>query len=230
MSISVIIPTLNEAATIEKLVLFITEQGNQVADIIVVDGGSTDDTCEVASSAGARVIATGIQSRAAQMNSGAAVARGNILFFVHADVVLPQNFCGDIISAYRSGYQGGCYRLRFASQHLLLKLNAFCTRYDGIMCRGGDQTLFISKNLFSDLNGFDEYYTIMEDYDLITRMRIHAKFKIIPKDVIVSARKYKSNSWLTVQIVNASAFFLYFLKIHPTRIKRFYQKALQYKP
>jgi hypothetical protein len=97
------------------------------------------------------------------------------------------------------------------------------------MCRGGDQTLFITKTLFLKLGGFNEYYTIMEDYDLIQRIREHAKFKIIPENVLVSARKYEKNSWLRVQSANFIVFMMYFLKKHPSQMKEAYSKMLNYR-
>ena len=224
--ISVIIPTLNEASKVGKLIAFLQHQSQTVVDIIIADAGSLDETVKIAQDTGARVVYSPVQTRAAQMNLGAQVARGDILYFVHADVIPVESFCEDIYSAIQSGYEAGCYRFSFDSAHPLLKVNAYCTRYNGIMCRGGDQTLFITKKLFLTLKGFDEYYTIMEDYDLIRRIRSKALFRIIPKEVIVSARKYETNGWLRVQVAHLTVFILYFLKIHPDRIKLFYRKVL----
>ena len=83
-----------------------------------------------------------------------------------------------------------------------MKVNAFCTRLPFIWCRGGDQTLFIRKKDFLKVGKFREDYQIMEDYEFIIRAKKVLKFKIIPKNVIVSARKYKTNSYLRVQKVN----------------------------
>ncbi|HYI79192.1 MAG TPA: glycosyl transferase, partial [Chryseolinea sp.] len=127
------------------------------------------------------------------------------------------------------GHQAGCYRFKFDSSKFMLRFNSYCTRFKGIMCRGGDQTLFITKTLFLKLGGFNEYYTIMEDYDLIQRIREHAKFKIIPENVLVSARKYEKNSWLRVQSANFIVFMMYFLKKHPSQMKEAYRKMLNYR-
>jgi rSAM/selenodomain-associated transferase 2 len=226
MSISVIIPTLNEANTIAGLLSFIKTHGQDVAEVIVVDGGSSDGTVNLASAAGAVVLSSKFPSRAIQMNMGGKIASGDILYFVHADVTLPKTFCEDIGEAVESGYPAGCYRFTFDSPHPLLKINAFFTRFRGIMCRGGDQTLFITRQLFSLLKGFDEFYSIMEDYDLIRRIQDRSAFRVIPRDVIVSCRKYKANSWLRVQLANMSVFVMYLLRFHPDKIKSFYKKAL----
>jgi hypothetical protein len=106
------------------------------------------------------------------------------------------------LSSIEQGYDLGCYRYRFDSSNLLLKVNSFFTRFPFIWCRGGDQTLFINKNVFFNVGCFREDYIIMEDYEFIQRANKVLKFKIIPKNVIVSARKYKTNSYLRVQKAN----------------------------
>jgi rSAM/selenodomain-associated transferase 2 len=226
MTISVIIPTYNEATTIQKLIQFIREHGSAIMDIIVVDAGSTDGTAEKADAAGSIVMTSPVKSRAVQMNLGARIARGDILYFVHADVLLVRSFSKDIQSAVDAGFSAGCYRFVFDSGNVLLKLNAYCTRYRGIMCRGGDQTLFITRKLFYELEGFNEYFSIMEDYDIIRRIRRKNKFTILDRSVTVSSRKYRSNSWARVQLANFIAFMLFFLDIHPDRIKTFYKMAI----
>jgi hypothetical protein len=140
--------------------------------------------------------------------------------------MLVQTFSRDIESAVDAGFNAGCYRFVFDSRHILLKLNAYCTRYRGIMCRGGDQTLFITRKLFRELDGFNEYFTIMEDYDMIRRIRKKERFIILDRSVIVSSRKYRTNSWGRVQLANFIAFMLFFLHIHPNRIKAFYKMAI----
>lgn len=228
MTLSVIIPTVNEAENIGRLVHDLQLYGQQkLADLIVVDGGSTDQTVERASRAGARVVIAPCSGRANQMNYGASLATGDILYFVHADVRVHPDFVHDILQAVSAGYEAGCYRFRFASSHPLLRLNSYGTRFAGLMSRGGDQTLFITRLLFDRLDGFRERYVVMEDFDMIVRIRKIASFCIIPKDVIVSARKYEANSWLRVQIANLTAFSMFFMDIPPVRIARTYKRMLK---
>lgn len=230
MTLSVIIPTYNEAATIGQLVQDLrTYGGPQLVDVLVVDAQSPDGTADLARQAGATVLQAPKPGRATQMNVGAAHARGHVLYFVHADVRINPDFATDITQAVDEGYEAGCYRFRFDSPHPLLRFNSYGTRFSGLMSRGGDQTLFITRALFNQLGGFNEQYVIMEDFDMIVRIRQQADFTIIPKDVIVSARKYATNSWLRVQLANLTAFSLFFLKVSPPKIARTYKAMLKYR-
>ncbi len=227
MTISIIIPTYNEAATIERLVQDLRQHGgSQVVQILVVDANSPDNTATVAARAGATVLTAPKPGRAAQMNYGASRTMGEVLYFVHADVSINPDFVADIEAGVRAGYDAGCYRFRFDSDKPMLRLNSYGTRFPGLMSRGGDQTLFITRTLFDRLGGFDETFVVMEDFEIIIRIRQVARFLIVPKDVLVSARKYDSNSWLRVQLANLTAFSLFFLKVSPTRIARTYKAML----
>ena len=230
MTLSVIIPTLNEADTIGALVHDLQRHGcDSLTDLLVVDGGSTDGTVERARQAGARVVVSPQAGRANQMNYGATLTTGDVLYFVHADVQVHPDFLSDIIRAIANGSDAGCYRFRFASSHPLLRLNSYGTRFPGIMSRGGDQTLFVTRALFNRVGGFRERYVVMEDFDIIVRIRETGHFCIIPKDVIVSARKYEENSWLRVQVANLTAFSLFFMNVAPTRIARTYKRMLNHR-
>lgn len=230
MTISIIIPTFNEAENITGLVTFIRHlEYEEVQEILVVDGGSKDDTVRLAREAGAVVMVSDQRSRAAQMNLGAKRAKGDILYFVHADVRLLSSFVTDISESLDQGFQSGCYRYIFDSNKFLLKVNAYFTRFDAIMCRGGDQTLFVRKSIFNLLGGYDESYTIMEDYNFILRLRKEYKFKVIQKDIIVSARKYEMNSWFRVQIANLSVFMMFFFRRSPGEMKQIYKILLTYR-
>ena len=225
MTFSVIIPTYNEAGNIARLVAELRRHAPQ-AEILVVDANSPDGTAEAARQAGATVLPAPQCGRAAQMNHGAAHATGELLYFVHADVHPHPDFVATIARAVGDGYEAGCYRFRFDSRHPLLRINSYGTRFKGIMSRGGDQTLFITRALFGQLGGFDERFVIMEDFEIIQRIRRVAQFFIAPHAVTVSARKYETNSWLRVQVANLTAFSLFFLKASPVRIARTYKAML----
>jgi len=230
MVLSIVIPTFNEAASIAHTVQRLLQHAPAgTIEVLVVDANSPDGTAELARQAGATVLPAPKPGRAAQMNHGARHGSGDILYFVHADVGVHPDYVATIRDAVAQGYEAGCYRFRFDSPHPLLRLNSFGTRFKGIMSRGGDQTLFITRELFERLGGFDERYVIMEDFDIILRIRRVARFFIVPQDVVVSARKYETNSWLRVQLANLTAFTLFFLKVSPVRIARTYKAMLNYR-
>ena len=230
MLISVIIPTYKEAPNIARVVEDLRRHDlTGAVEVLVIDANSPDGTAEVARRAGATVLQSPRPGRAAQMNFGAAQASGDILYFVHADVGIHPGYVAAIQAAVGQGHEAGCYRFRFDSRHPLLRINSYGTRFPGIMSRGGDQTLFITRALFQQLGGFDEHFVIMEDFDIIVRIRRVASFVIIPQDVLVSARKYETNGWLRVQLANLTAFSLFFLKVSPGRIARTYKAMLNYR-
>ena len=229
--ISIIIPAVDEASIIARAVLQFTQHNHSsFLEVIVVDGGSRDQTKEVAFGAGAKVIESPKRNRAAQMNLGARSAKFSLLYFVHADVQVPASFYDDIFLSINNGFESGCYRSDFESYPGLMRLNAYLTRFNLLTFRGGDQTLFITKSAFTKLNCFDEYYTIMEDYDFIARLwKAKIPFALIQKDVVISVRKYEKNSWLRVQIANGIAIFLFKQKKSPEVIKKYYRKLLNYR-
>lgn len=225
--LSVIIPTLNEQDFLPKLVSFLKSHGGN-SEIIIVDGGSTDNTVEIVQQAGFSVITTELCSRAAQMNRGALAASADILFFLHADVTPPSSFLKDIQEAIDKGYSSGCYRFKYDRYpHALMRINAYFTRFPYLWCRGGDQTLFIKNDLFKDLEGFNERFVIMEDYDIIERIKKNESFTVLKKSVTVSSRKYLKNSYLKVQLANFNAMKMYRKGMDPNKIKAYYERNLK---
>jgi rSAM/selenodomain-associated transferase 2 len=203
MNICIIIPTYNEAERIAPLVQSIIAHRKKLPiRIVVCDGGSTDGTIKNAKEAGAEILISPERGRAAQMNWAAKTASEDVLYFIHADVKIHPDYADDIQSALQAGYDMGCYRFVFDSSHLLLKVNSFFTRFPFIWCRGGDQTLFIKRKVFEDLGGYRSM-KIMEEYDLLRRAwKKNYRFKIIPKNIVVSARKYNNNSYFKVMYAN----------------------------
>ena len=226
--LSIIIITLNEAEHIGRLLhhLIVLVEGEERVEVLLVDGGSDDDTCAIATAMGVRVLRCPHSGRAVQMNYGAQHSSGEILYFVHADSLPPNGFLEDIRMAVLDGYPIGCFRFRFDSKKLLLCVNSYFTRFDRMWCRGGDQTLFITRALFDELGGYDESFLIMEEYDLMARARKKASFKIIPKDVLVSARKYAHNGYLKVQLANFVVFNMYRFGVKQERMRRWYKRML----
>ncbi|MGB1242432.1 MAG: TIGR04283 family arsenosugar biosynthesis glycosyltransferase [Chitinophagales bacterium] len=227
MKISVIIPTLNEATNIQQLIPHLLQYGQQhLAEIVVVDGGSTDETINIAKKLGVMAFKSPKKGRAKQMNFAAQKATGDILYFVHADTRPPTTFAEDILTAIEEGFPIGSFRFKFNSNKGLLKINSFFTRFDRLISRGGDQTLFISKTDFEELQGFDEQHRIMEDYEFITRARKTLSFKIVPKAVIVSARKYEKNNYIRVNIANGIVYSMFLMGASQDSMINMYNRLL----
>lgn len=227
MKLSIIIPVLNESKNLQELLPFFLEHDSKAAfEVIVVDGGSKDNSVETATKLGAKVLKSDLNSRACQMNRGAKYANGEMLYFVHADVRLMHSFYKEIRDAASQGTQSGCFAYSFDSDRWLLKLNSWFTQFNGILSGGGDQTLFVKKEVFETLGGYDESYCIMEDFELVRRLKKHYNFQVLRKKITVSARKYDSNSWLRVQLANLIVFGLFFLKTPPSKLKNLYSRLL----
>jgi rSAM/selenodomain-associated transferase 2 len=228
MGISIIIPVYNEAAEIGGLVDYLYHHGGAaVQEIIVSDAGSTDGTAALAEEADAIVLQCPQKGRAVQMNHAAAVAKGDVLYFVHADTLPPTHFHRDIRLAVAAGYAMGRYRSRYDTRDWRMRFNAWFTRFDWLMCMGGDQTLFVTADLFARTGGFNPSYLIMEEYEFCSRARQQARYKIFPHAALISARKYKGRSWWQVQKANYTAMQLYKKGTPPQQIADTYQRMLQ---
>ena len=206
---SIIIPTFNEANYIGNLINYLQTYSIGKIQIIVADGGSSDETILIAEACGATIVKCAQKGRAAQMNCGSTFAAEPVLYFVHADCVPPKNFFQQINCAVQKGFSLGRFQTRFDSKSTLLKVNAFCTRFDWFICSGGDQTLFIKKDVFEELHGFNNKMLLMEDYEIVKRARKHYRYAIMKEKVLVSARKYNNNSWLKVQQAHRTIIKMY---------------------
>ncbi|SMD44991.1 transferase 2, rSAM/selenodomain-associated [Aquiflexum balticum DSM 16537] len=227
MKLSIIIPVLNESKNLQELLpFFLNHKMKNDFEVIVVDGGSSDDSVETAFKFGTRVVTSKVSSRACQMNLGARNTTGNILYFVHADVRLLNTFFEDIMEVVEKGVPSGCFAYSFDSDNSLLQVNSWFTQFNGILSGGGDQTLFVKRDVFETLGGFDENYCIMEDFEFVRRLKKTYTFHVIPKKITVSARKYENNSWMRVQLANLIVFAFFFLKIPPGKLKQWYYKLL----
>ncbi len=226
--ISIIIPTYNEEAriadTIQKL------QHNNfdglLKEIIVSDGGSKDKTVAKAKDAGAEVIISLKKGRAAQMNYGASASKGDVLYFLHADSIPPQNFAKDILSAIKKNYSSGCYRLQFDIDHWFLKANCWFTRFNINYIRFGDQSLFVTKQVFEKCGGFNEKLFIMEDQEIIHRIKKYGKFTVINAAVTTSARKYLDNGIYRMQAIFFRIWFLYYMGYSQEQLLKLHKKLI----
>jgi len=198
-TISIIIPTLNEAANIKRLLLHLLNNSytRNIAEVIVVDCDSTDETQNIvldcARTDNTIKLLTSELGRAKQMNLGAQNATGNILYFLHADSFPPENFDKLISDEVEKGNPAGCFKMKFDCNHWWLQLAGWLTQFKWRACRGGDQSQFITKKLFNKLGCFNEQFTIYEDNDLINKLYAQNQFVVIQEWITTSARRYQTN-------------------------------------
>jgi len=225
VKLSIIIPTLNEITLIGRLIERLLTKNHPDLELIVVDGGSTDGTVELVQELGITVLVCD-PSRAKQMNLGARAAQADLLYFVHADTLPPISFLEDGMQALNEGYDAACYRSKFDSKKKIIQVNAFFTRFNWLVSRGGDQSLFIKKATFEKFGGFNEDMVIMEEYPLIEKLMLLKQLKVIPKSILISTRKYSNRSWLKVSRANYTAFKLYKKGVDTGVIKDVYMQKL----
>ena len=221
--ITIIIPALNEAGVIAKTIAGLPD--SEQLEIVVVDGGSSDGTAAIAGKYGARVLACA-PSKAKQMNAGAAVARGDVLLFLHADTLLPENFEKMVLSAAsRKGFGAGAFALGIDSAERGLRFIERMANWRARVLKMpyGDQALFVSRDLFNQIGGFADY-PIMEDFDLVRRLKKKGKISILPDPVKTSPRRWKNFGILNTWILNQLIIAAYYMGIPPRRLAFWYRR------
>jgi len=196
--ISIIIPTLNEEASIARAIGSCREAGP--CEVIVVDGGSRDRTVEIAHGRADAVI-TAPRGRAAQMNAGAAVARGEVLLFLHADTLLPGGSVPAVLGALQdAAVIGGAFRVRLAASpgagryvRAALGITGRMIGARGAVSRSysGDQAIFLRAEAFRAVGGYPEI-PLMEDVELSRRMRRAGRTVLLPLRVGTSGRRWEA--------------------------------------
>lgn len=226
--ISVIIPTFNEAAQIAVTIKILrqNDKDNLIKEIIIADGGSTDNTVLIAEKMGAKIAISKNKGRAAQMNFGAAFSTSDILYFLHADTTPPPFFSSDIINSIKKNYGAGCFMLSFDTVNWFLKANCWFTQFDVNALRFGDQSLFISRQNFEKAGGFSEKMLVMEDQEFIKRIKKITNFIIIKKSVITSARKYIENGIYKTQAIFLLIYCMYLLGYPQQKLVSTYKKLV----
>ena len=191
--ISIIIPVYNESSSISVLLYQLTNFKDK-CEIIFVDGGSSDDTVAQIEAMGFLAIVSPKKGRANQMNHGAALSGGEILWFLHADSLLPQNPFKQIMEAVESGHKIGCFRLKFDTSSPLMKFTAFCSNNIRTVLRNitfGDQGIFIVRELFEKLGGYADM-PLMEDFQLsLDVKKAGYRVKLLKGKITTSERRYK---------------------------------------
>jgi rSAM/selenodomain-associated transferase 2/rSAM/selenodomain-associated transferase 1 len=221
--ISIIIPALNEAPSIPKTLSNLKHGDN--LEVIVVDGGSEDNTADLARSLGAKVITTSA-GKAVQMNAGASAANGEVIMFLHADTRLPANFEKLILhTVQQNGATAGAFRLKIDSDarglRLIEKVAYLRSRF--LQMPYGDQGIFLTKTIFNEIGGFPDL-PIMEDFVLIRRLKRKGKIIILPQCVLTSPRRWIQMGIFKTWLINQLIIIAYYLGIPPKRLASWYRR------
>jgi rSAM/selenodomain-associated transferase 2 len=222
--ISVIIPVLHEAQTINGVIEHLRALSSpSPLEIIVVDGGGDGDTIKAIRNV---VRIQSPRGRGRQMNSGAAVAKGDILLFLHADTFLPAEGLKSIAKLMSdSQYVAGAFDLGIRTPRRIFRITekyvAFRTRLTRIPF--GDQAIFIRKDYFDELGGYRDI-PIMEDVELMGRVKGRGdRICIVPKQVMTSPRRWEQEGVLYCTLRNWMLQLLYVLGVSPRRLAKFYR-------
>ncbi len=229
MILDVIIPILNEEINLRKLIPYLQSVCEIKAEnIIVVDcSKSKDDSRLFCKSQGLNYIKIKASCRSLQLNEGVKHTKAEAVLFLHADVIPPPNITIKIKEAIKMGYHFGFFSFNFDSPNVLLKINSFFTKFDGVFAGGGDQCHFFTRSCFKKLNGYKESFVIMEDFEIFRRIKENkVSYTIIDSPILVSDRKYQKNSYLKVNIINLLVFIKFRLNVCPKKLKQFYHTWL----
>ncbi|MBI4962816.1 MAG: TIGR04283 family arsenosugar biosynthesis glycosyltransferase [Desulfomonile tiedjei] len=222
--ISVIIPTLNEESSLGQCLSSINTVPD--AEVLVVDGGSTDKTADVARSHGAKLL-RGPTGRALQMNLGAMHATGETLLFLHADTQLPDGWtCHVLRELDKPGTAAGAFELRIQGR---LPGLAFIGRLANLRSKRlhvpyGDQAIFIKAELFRRIGGF-KGLPVMEDFELIRRLKKFGQIRIAPAAVTTSARRWEENGVLRTTAIHQLIIIAYMLGVPPKLLARMHSPS-----
>jgi rSAM/selenodomain-associated transferase 2 len=220
--ISIIIPTLNEESNIKAVINSI--QSHNI-EIIVVDGGSEDKTLLIAKSLDVKVVVSS-PGRANQMNTGAMVASGEILLFLHADTRLPIRFDEMVRRTLaKPGIVAGAFALQIDAPDWGLRLVEFGVKWRSHLWQMpyGDQAIFLTKDVFQKVGNFPQI-PIMEDFELMRKLKSLGKIYLLPTPVITSPRRWLKQGILQTTILNQIIVIAYLLGVSPNRICNWYRQ------
>jgi len=222
--LSIVVPVLNEAAEIETTLQALAPLRTRGCEVIVVDGGSADDTLALAKSLADRTIAAP-RGRASQMNAGGATAKGDVLLFLHADTRLPENADALVIDALsRSRRAWGRFDVRFTKGALPLIAWTMNVRSRLTGIATGDQAMFVTRKAFESVGGFPEI-ALMEDIALSARLKRISRSAFVSARVTTSPRRWQKHGTIRTILLMWRLRFAYFFGAPPEALARAYRHA-----
>ena len=220
-TISIIIPILNEAKILDKTLSQLQpELGHH--ELIIVDGGSTDNSVRIAAKYGE--VLTSTRGRAKQLNAGAAAATGDILLFLHADIRLESGALVAVETALSSGYVGGGFRQKIDGRNILYRMIEIAGNIRGKYLKVfyGDSGIFLARTDFEKIGGFPDA-PILEEVEFSKGLRTFGKTTLIVPHIHLSARRWEARGIIRTTLNNWLITLLYFLKVSPKRLAKLYR-------
>jgi len=219
--ISVIIPSFDENQYLLNSIESVLQNNYADCEIIIVESGNIENTIKILKQYDIKIIKSR-KGRSYQLNFGAKIAKGNILLFLHADTVLPENSLTEIESVAKNNVGGG-FLQKFSGNNFLLKLVSFRSNSRSMINKifFGDQAVFVRKQIFDKLNGYRDI-PIMEDLDFSKRMKKMGKISVIKDEVTVSGRNYLRYGIIKLTLVYFVLMVMYHLRFDFERINKTY--------
>lgn len=222
MFISIIIPTLNEEDVIQTLLQQLQTYRQQGHEVIVVDGGSHDNTRSVADSLSDKVISSEA-GRALQMNNGATQSRHEILWFLHADTLIPENAIEQIQQALNKS-DWGRFNVKLSGSHILFRIIETMMNVRSCVSgiATGDQGIFVKRKVFGQVNEYSNI-PLMEDVDLSRKLKKLSKPVCLKYTLITSSRRWEKNGISSTILLMWKLRFLYWVGVSPEHLARQYR-------
>jgi rSAM/selenodomain-associated transferase 2 len=224
MKVSIIAPVLNEARFLRPFLSHLRERAPG-AEIIVADGGSSDGTAELAQGFCDQLVVSE-PGRAIQMNAGAHVAHGDVLWFVHVDAEVPQGCLDEMARLLeRPNVVGGFFRIRLPKNRVYRLTDSFA-HCAGIVLRMrcGDHAIFCRRIIFADVGGFPEV-PLMEDVEFFRRLRRRGRVVCSRKRILASARRYETVGPIRLTLAYGLIAALYFLGVPLSKLASIYKRT-----
>jgi len=219
--ISVVIPTYNEEKTLKSTLLALSAEKD--IEIIVSDGQSTDSTLEIANAHGIKIVQSQ-KLRSRQMNLGARSAKGSVILFLHADCSLEKGFSKKIINCIGDGVVGGCFSQAIDSSKLIYRLIETSGNLRAKISKVfyGDQAIFVRRDTFSKMRGFDEV-KLFDDVLFSKKLKKEGRTSILKDKVYTSSRRWEAQGLIKTTAINWLVSLGFVLGLSPNFLKKIYQ-------